>query len=119
MQSPSGIAAVLATSSQAFTSLPTLSRPLLTKEPGLDPAVDGWTWEPPDLSKGSPWYHQCIASLRKAVANLPDGDAHFVNGLDALTVHRQNYSEKGPKYLQILWWEFPPNIGRVCEKGVR
>ncbi|MGL5812169.1 MAG: hypothetical protein ACRCYW_02380, partial [Aeromonas sp.] len=27
--------------------------------------------------------------------------------LEALEVHRNNYTEAGPKYLQLLWWEFP------------
>jgi hypothetical protein len=28
-------------------------------------------------------------------------------GPEALEIHRGNYTEAGPKYLQVLWWEFP------------
>jgi hypothetical protein len=78
-----------------------------------------WTWDVPDLHEGSPWYLARIDSLRKAVADLPDGDIHFVNGLAALQVHRTNYSEDGPKRLQILWWEFPLEHWEALREGSR
>jgi hypothetical protein len=76
-----------------------------------------WAWEVPDLSEGSPWYLARIASLRQAVADLSDGDVHFVDGLDALQVHRETYSDTGPKRLQILWWEFPPEHWKALREG--
>jgi hypothetical protein len=42
-----------------------------------------------------------------------------MNGLEALQVHRQNYSETGPKQLQILWWEFPPEHWEALQEGSR
>jgi hypothetical protein len=69
---------------------------------------DEWRWEVPDLSEGWPWNIARIDSLLQVVKDLPDGDIHFVNGLDVLEIHRENYTIAGPKPLQLLWWEFQP-----------
>jgi hypothetical protein len=108
-------------SSDKTLSEPTLSSvelPSILPTPEVTPLED-WIWEVPDLSKGSPWYLERLESLRQAVTNLPEGDLHFINGLEALQVHRENYSEAGPKRLQILWWEFPPEHWEALREGSR
>lgn len=92
----------------ALVNLPKALEVLLTDE---------WSWEAPDLGKGSPWYQACIASLCHAILNLQDGDLHFVDGLEALQVHRKNCSGTGPKKLQILWWEFPSEHWEALHEG--
>ena len=67
-------------------------------------------WRPPDLSKGSPWYHKRVSSLRVACRDYPDKEESiFQQGLRILDVHRDNYDLEGPalKKLQLIWWEFP------------
>jgi hypothetical protein len=81
------------------------------------PEEEEWHWEMPDLSKGSPWYLERVASLQEAVADLPDGDLHLVNGLEALQIHRENYSDQGPQRLQLLWWEFPSAHWKALREG--
>jgi hypothetical protein len=83
------------------------------------PSSDDWTWEVPDLSDGSPWYKARVASLQQAVSDLKDGELHLLDGLEALRVHRDNYSDAGPKKLQILWWEFPSEHWQALREGSR
>ena len=66
-----------------------------------------WQWEVPDLRPGEEWYNDRVHSLKAAVQELPDSDRLFSEGLEALEVHRDNYTDDGPKRLQLLWWEFP------------
>ncbi|MGL5812711.1 MAG: hypothetical protein ACRCYW_05175, partial [Aeromonas sp.] len=61
----------------------------------------------PDLSEGDQFYQDSTARLRQIIKGRPDEDQLWTEGLDALDVHRKNYTEAGPKYLQLLWWEFP------------
>ena len=66
-----------------------------------------WDYQLPDLKQGGKWYQARVASLKKAIQGRPDADQLLAEGLEALEVHRRNYTEEGPKYLQVLWWEFP------------
>ena len=66
-----------------------------------------WTWAPPDLSEGGTWREARIALLKEATKDLDDGERRCNEGLEALRKHRENYGPDGPKYLQLLWWEFP------------
>jgi hypothetical protein len=67
-----------------------------------------WEWHVPDLAEGGDWYNARVHSLRLAVAPLEDSARLFREGLKALDIHRGNYTDEGIKYLQLLWWEFPP-----------
>ena len=75
-----------------------------------DPVDDDveWEWELPDLSAEGVWYNARVESLRKAVEGLPEPEKLIAEGLEALIVHRGNHTSEGPKRLQLLWWEFPP-----------
>lgn len=82
------------------------------------PRAPKFTWQPPDLSMGSPWYNRRLTNLNIAAAvyPLPDGveegtfrRALVTEGLEMLARHRANYDSVGPKptHLQLLWWEWP------------
>ena len=66
-----------------------------------------FAWNPPDLRKGSDWYKQRVKSLNEATRGRVDQKELVWRGLKALDYHRKNYSTEGPKFLQLLWWEFP------------
>ena len=66
-----------------------------------------WDYTLPDLSEGGAWHQARLTRLREVIKGRPDEDQLWEEGLEALKIHRGNYSEAGPKYLQILWWEFP------------
>jgi hypothetical protein len=69
-----------------------------------------WSWEPPDLAEGSTFFQDRVTSLKAAIDEaVPEQDkARWLSeGLDAMRVHRGNYTEEGPQQLQLLWWEFP------------
>ena len=65
-------------------------------------------WEPPDLKRNSLWYKERLKNLKAATEGLPDQDQLIRDGLKAMDFHRKNYTPDGPKHLQLLWWEFPP-----------
>ena len=65
-------------------------------------------WEPPDLKRGSSWYRARLRGLERATKGLSNQAILIKDGLKALDYHRQNYTSEGPKHLQLLWWEFPP-----------
>ena len=67
-----------------------------------------WTYQMPNLEKGGLWYQERVSNLRVAVRHLPNPASLIEEGLEMLEIHRNNYTEAGPKYLQLLWWEFPP-----------
>jgi hypothetical protein len=46
-----------------------------------------FTWSPPDLRVGAPWYQTRLANLGRAVQGLPDPVGAFKDGLAALDVH--------------------------------
>ena len=103
---PESSAPVTASSSSASTSVPMFQS---------DPVE--WSWSVPDLSPGSKWYQDRVASLHAAVDGLPDADQLITEGLAALDVHRTNYTSEGPKRLQLLWWEFPPEHQEAVRCG--
>ena len=67
-----------------------------------------WKWTPPDLSEGSAWYNDRVRGLRRAVAGASTLTTLFEEGLQLLAHHRKNYGPEGPKFLVVLWWEWPP-----------
>lgn len=83
------------------------SPPRSNSPTGLEEAEKEWQYELPDLTMGSPWYIERVQNLQRAIVGRPDYDELLADGLDALEVHRTNYTEEGPKFLQVLWWEFP------------
>jgi hypothetical protein len=60
-----------------------------------------------------------MRSLRWAIkkAGLRDEKLWIREGKKALDRHRQNYGPKGPQYLQLLWWEFPPEHWEPLREG--
>ena len=47
--------------------------------------------------------------MEAAAQQYPKSQEIIAEGLEALEVHRRNYTDDGPNYLQLLlWWEFPP-----------
>ncbi len=78
-----------------------------------------WKWTPPDLSEGSEWYNDRVRGLRNAIAGRTDAAELFREGLQLLAHHRTNYGPEGPKYLVVLWWEWPPSpLGGVAHGGL-
>jgi hypothetical protein len=83
-----------------------------------DPALDEeWKWEVPDLQPGSSWYCERVVSLKNAVQGLPEATRFYDEGIEALRVHRTNYTTSGPQRLQLLWWEFPPEHWEALREG--
>ncbi|CAB9524865.1 hypothetical protein (Partial), partial [Seminavis robusta] len=78
---------------------------------------EDWDYTLPDLSEGGEWYQDRVESLRQATQDLPDQEEAYQDGLEALKIHRDNYSPAGPKYLQVLWWEFPPEHQEAVRRG--
>ena len=77
-----------------------------------------WKWEPPDLSKDSPFYKQRVTNLKAAVVSLGIGHEHFFEqGLDILDRHRLNYGPNGPQSLTVLWWEWPKTHWKELREG--
>ena len=74
-------------------------------------------WAVPDLSHGGKWYNDRVASLKNAVHGLPRAKQLYLEGLEALEVHRTNYTSEGPKRLQLLWWEFPEEHQEAIREG--
>jgi hypothetical protein len=80
-------------------------------EDGSDDDANGdWAWEPPDLQEGRPWFQDRLDSLKLAVGKFPNAQQLYEEGVRALGRHRMNYSDEGPKCLQLLWWEFPEEL---------
>lgn len=75
--------------------------------PTTDPLPVEWIYDLPNLQEGGQWYRDRCASLDAAIRGRPNSTTLRSEGLDALKVHRDNYTPEGPKYLQVLWWEFP------------
>ena len=85
-----------------------------TASPG-DPGI--WEYPAPDLQKGGAWYRARVINLKQAIAGREDAAELFQEGLEALEIHRGNYTTNGPKYLQLLWWEFPKEHREEIRKG--
>jgi hypothetical protein len=88
-----------------------------TDDADTDDTDNEWTWECPDLDVGQPWHQSRVASLKAAIQGLPDQDRLYAEGLRALDRHRLNYTDEGPKCLQLLWWEFPPEHWSDLREG--
>jgi hypothetical protein len=105
------------------------SSPLLPPNvvPPINTAVDGtlsgdeaegvedqeWSWQLPDLSEGGTWFLERVANLRVAIRQAyptESFDLLMAQGLHALAIHRMNYGPDGPQKLQVLWWEWPPEL---------
>jgi hypothetical protein len=78
-----------------------------------------WEWEVPDLREGGEWHTARVDNLKKIIKGRKDEARLLQDGLDALNIHRGNYSDEGPKYLQLLWWEFPPEHHEALREGCR
>jgi hypothetical protein len=83
------------------TGMPALSPPTVPL------ACDPWTWSPPDLSPGSPWYLSRVYNLLDACKGVPTHCLEwFDEGIAALARHRLNYGGT-IQHLQTLWWGYP------------
>jgi hypothetical protein len=71
----------------------------------------------PNLNAGGKWYHARTENLRRAVATLEAPIQLYLDGLEILETHQRNYSDEGPKNLQLLWWEFPPESWEAIREG--
>jgi hypothetical protein len=84
---------------------------LLIHEESIEDDDEPYSWKPPIIAKDSPWYRDRVGNLEKAAKFCFGEDPTSVieEGLQALKHHRSNYTETHtePKYLQLLWWEFP------------
>jgi hypothetical protein len=60
-----------------------------------------------------------VATLEAAIKDAPNRDILYQGGLEALAIHRLNYTEEGPKRLQLLWWEFPKEHHQGLREGFR
>jgi hypothetical protein len=78
---------------------------------------ESWSWEPPDLRVDGSWYQARVKSLSAAIHGLPEASQLYQEGLVALDCHRLNYTEDGPKFLQLLWWEFPEQHWEALRLG--
>ncbi|CAJ1966080.1 unnamed protein product [Cylindrotheca closterium] len=78
-------------------------------------------WKPADLSPGGKWYLKRVAKLEVAASHYPTPEAVIVDGLNRLRIHRANYTADGPvpKWLQLLWWEFPQEHWEELRMGAR
>jgi hypothetical protein len=48
-----------------------------------------------------------MRTLQEVIRGRSDAKTLLREGLEALKIHQANYMDQGPKYLQVLWWEFP------------
>ena len=97
--------------------------PLSTKNIQTDDVSEppSFSWSPPDLQKGGKWFLQRISNLREACSQYHNKDELFDDGLSRLDRHRMNYNSDGPapKWLQLLWWEFPSEHWDELRDGFR
>jgi hypothetical protein len=76
-----------------------------------------WAYELPDLSFGGAWYEAQVRKLKEVVQGRSNAKTLLREGLEALEIHRGNYTDHGPKYLQVLWWEFPETHREAVRVG--
>jgi hypothetical protein len=76
-----------------------------------------WEWELPELSPGGAWYRERVASLNAATAGHEEADRLRAEGFEILARHRENYTQAGPRILQLIWWEFPPESWEAIREG--
>ena len=82
-----------------------------------DATLPQWTWEPPDMTLGSPFYNQRMSRLREVVAICQGPISWVKEGEAILDKHRQNYGPEGPTHLVVLWWEWPPEHWTALREG--
>ena len=99
----------------------TVPRVSATHKGGLQPDPPEFIWKPPDLAPGGAWHAARMANLRTAASRYPNGPELIESGVEALRIHRQNYTDAhpDPKRLQILWWEFPEEHWDALREGSR
>jgi hypothetical protein len=90
------------------------TRPTLVQNPPF-------SWKPPDLRIGKAWHKTRMKNLRRAAVSFPDPDKAIREGITALDIHRDNYTQEGPKAkkLKLLWWEFPSEHWKPLREGSR
>ena len=76
-----------------------------------------WSYTYPDMSEKSAWYQQRVRNLNTAIRHLPNKKQLFSQGIEALRIHRENYTDEGIKRLQLLWWEWPRRHWQVIREG--
>jgi hypothetical protein len=83
--------------------------------------VPDFQWGPPDLSENGSWWTTRISNLQSAATSYPGPELIVEDGLRLLTIHRNNYNAAGPdpKWLQLLWWEFPEEHWEDLRVGAR
>jgi hypothetical protein len=105
----------------AFEDLRDRTQPSGDQTEGHFVPTTPFSWTPPDLRPGQPWYEKRTANLAKAAATFSDPTSVIEEGLQALETHRNNYDSEGPapKCLQLLWWEFPSKHWIALKDGSR
>ena len=100
--------------SESASEIPTAKSPDPLENPRFE-------WKPPDLSPNGDWAHDRIANQRKASTSYTNSDEVFIDGLQRLEHHRNNWTPEGPepKRLQLLWWEFPPEHWEELRLGAQ
>ena len=80
-----------------------------------------FSWEPKDIHEGSKWFLTRLENLTEACKFFGDPEEAYKEGLERLEKHGMNYNSKGPdpKWLQLLWWEFPPEHWRDLRYGFK
>jgi hypothetical protein len=76
-----------------------------------------WSWQVPNIGAGGSWYNDRTANLCQAVATVGSPVQLYLEGWEILEIHRRNYSTDGPKILQLIWWEFPPESWIAIREG--
>jgi hypothetical protein len=91
------------------------------KEPLPTSGNVDFRWTPPNLSEHGPWWMTRVSNLRRASEFYPHPERIVADGIRLLTIHRSNYNEEGPapKWLQLLWWEFPQEHWEDLRVGAR
>ena len=99
----------------------TTPRTTRNAEGDSESCVDDFVWKPPDLTPGGEWHTSRVKNLRAAASRYHNGPELIEQGLEALRIHRQNYTETHPepKQLQVLWWEFPEEHWDALREGSR
>ena len=60
-----------------------------------------------------------MCNLRKAAESSKDPPSVIDEDIEAIGVHRKNYTKDGPEVnrLQLLWWEFPEEHWQPLREG--